>query len=152
MPEGTTLERTAALARELAAAVREVPEVSDVEVYAGTSAPFNFNGLVRHYFLRSGPLVADLQVKPPPKHDRSRDSHTIAKEVRRLLAPHAERAGANVKITEVPPGPPVLSTMVAEIYGPDLEKRVALARQVRRNLRDHAGSGRHRLVRPEAGW
>jgi len=131
MPEGTTLETTNGVARELAGVVRQLPEVSDVEVYVGTSAPFNFNGLVRHYFMRSGPLVADLQVNLVPKGERSRVSHDIAKKVRELLAPIGTRTGANVKITEVPPGPPVLSTMVAEVYGPDLGRRVELARQVR---------------------
>ena len=132
MPEGTTLETTAAAARDLAETVRALPEVTDVEVYAGTSAPFNFNGLVRHYFLRSGPLVADLQVNLLPKDERKRDSHPFAKDVRILLAPIAKKWNANVKVTEVPPGPPVLSTMVAEIYGPSLEKRVDLARHVRK--------------------
>jgi multidrug efflux pump subunit AcrB len=131
MPEGTTLEATAAAARTLAGIVKDVPEVTDIEVYAGTSAPFNFNGLVRHYFLRSGPLVADLQVNLLPKDDRSRDSHTIAKDVRNRVAEAGKKLGANVKVTEVPPGPPVLSTMVAEIYGPDPAERVALARKVR---------------------
>jgi multidrug efflux pump subunit AcrB len=131
MPEGTTLEATAAAARELAVLVKTRPEVADVEVYAGTSAPFNFNGLVRHYFLRSGPLVADLQVNLASKHERSKDSHTSAKEIRNLIGPAAKRLGANVKVTEVPPGPPVLSTMVAEVYGPDPARRIALARQVR---------------------
>ena len=131
MPEGTTLEATAAAARTLAGLVQEVPEVTDIEVYAGTSAPFNFNGLVRHYFLRSGPLVADLQVNLKPKDDRSRDSHTIAKDVRNRVAEAGRKLGANVKVTEVPPGPPVLSTMVAEIYGPDPAERVALAGKVR---------------------
>ena len=131
MPAGATLEATAAAARELAGAVRALPEVSDVEVYVGTSGPFNFNGLVRHYFLRSGPLVADLQVNLRPKGERHRASHPFAIAVRELLAPIARRTGANVKVTEVPPGPPVLSTLVAEIYGPDLERRVDLAKQVR---------------------
>jgi multidrug efflux pump subunit AcrB len=131
MPEGTTLEATAAAARELAVLVMARPEVTDVEVYAGTSAPFNFNGLVRHYFMRSGPLVADLQVNLAPKDERSKDSHTSAKEIRNLITPAAKRLGANVKVTEVPPGPPVLSTMVAEIYGPDPARRIALAKEVR---------------------
>ncbi|MCM3875355.1 MAG: efflux RND transporter permease subunit, partial [Thermoanaerobaculia bacterium] len=131
MPEGTTLEATAAAAREIAVLVRTRPEVADVEVYAGTSAPFNFNGLVRHYFLRSGPLVADMQVNLVSKRDRGKDSHTIAKEIRSLIAPAAKRLGANAKVTEVPPGPPVLSTMVAEIYGPDPVRRIALAKQVK---------------------
>jgi multidrug efflux pump subunit AcrB len=131
MPEGTTLERTAAVARELAMAVRELPEVTDVETYVGTSAPFNFNGLVRHYFLRSGPLVADLQVNLLPKHDRDRASHPFAKQLRPLLAPIAQRHGANVKVTEVPPGPPVLSTLVAEIYAPTAAERLSLAERVK---------------------
>ncbi|HMM35484.1 MAG TPA: efflux RND transporter permease subunit, partial [Thermoanaerobaculia bacterium] len=131
MPEGTTLEATNAVARDLALEVRRQPEVTDVQVYVGTTAPFNFNGLVRHYFLRSGPLVADLQVNLLPKQERKRDSHTFAKDVRTLLLPIAKRHGANLKVTEVPPGPPVLSTMVAEISGPDMAKRIDLARQVR---------------------
>jgi multidrug efflux pump subunit AcrB len=131
MPEGSTLENTAAVARKLASAVRVLPQVTDVEVYAGTSAPFNFNGLVRHYYLRSGPLVADLQVNLLPKHDRGEESHALAKEIRTLIQPVVAGTGANVKVTEVPPGPPVLSTMVAEIYGPDLGERVKLARRVR---------------------
>jgi len=131
MPEGTTLERTAAVARELAATLRTLPEVTDIETYVGTSAPFNFNGLVRHYFLRSGPLVADLQVNLLPKHHRDRSSHPFAKTLRPLLAPIARKYDANVKVTEVPPGPPVLSTLVAEIYGPGAEERLEMARQVR---------------------
>jgi multidrug efflux pump subunit AcrB len=131
MPEGSTLEATAGLARALADRARTLPEVTDVQVYVGTSAPFNFNGLVRHYFLRSGPTVADLQVNLLPKHHRNRSSHPFAKDLRELLQPVVEGTEANLKVTEVPPGPPVLSTMVAEIYGPDLDRRVALARQVR---------------------
>ncbi len=132
MPEGSTLEATAAVARELAETLRQVPEITDMQVYVGTSAPFNFNGLVRHYFLRSGPLVADIQVNLLPKHHRSRASHDIAKAVRELLQPVVAKTPANVKVTEVPPGPPVLSTLVAEVYGPELEARLALAREVRK--------------------
>ncbi|MDQ1349682.1 MAG: hypothetical protein QG573_3063, partial [Acidobacteriota bacterium] len=131
MPEGTTLEHTAAVARELALALRDLPEVTDIETYVGTSAPYNFNGLVRHYFLRSGPLVADLQVNLLPKHDRATASHPFAKSLRPLLAPIAARHGANVKVTEVPPGPPVLSTLVAEIYAPTAAERLDLAGQVK---------------------
>jgi multidrug efflux pump subunit AcrB len=134
MPEGSTLETTAAVARNLAAALRGLPEVTDLQVYAGTSAPFNFNGLVRHYFLRSGPAVADLQVNLVPKGERAAASHDFAKRVRTLLEPicaAGAAGGAACKITEVPPGPPVLSTLVAEVYGPELEGRLALARQVR---------------------
>jgi multidrug efflux pump subunit AcrB len=139
MPEGTTLEATNSVARDLALEVRKLPEVSDVQVYVGTSAPFNFNGLVRHYFLRSGPLVADLQVNLLPKDQRKRDSHTFAKDVRTLLLPIASGHGANLKVTEVPPGPPVLSTMVAEIYGPDLEKRIGLAAEVKKIFEETPG-------------
>ena len=110
---------------------RTRPEVADVEVYAGTSAPFNFNGLVRHYFLRSGPLVADLQVNLAPKDDRSQGQPHDRQGDPEPDPPAAKRLGANVKVTEVPPGPPVLSTMVAEIYGPDPVRRIALAKQVR---------------------
>ncbi len=128
MPEGTTLERTAAVARELGdGGARRCPKSPTSQTYVGTSAPFNFNGLVRHYFLRSGPLVADLQVNLLPKHDRDRASHPFAKQLRPLLAPIAERHGANVKVTEVPPGPPVLSTLVAEIYAPTAGERLSLA-------------------------
>ncbi|MFN7962391.1 MAG: efflux RND transporter permease subunit [Thermoanaerobaculia bacterium] len=131
MPEGTTLEATAAVAREVAATLAPLPEVTDIETYAGTSAPFNFNGLVRHYFLRSGPLVADVQVNLLPRHERGQASHPFAKSLRPLLEPIARRTGANLKVTEVPPGPPVLSTLVAEIYAPSLAERVRLAEQVR---------------------
>jgi len=134
MPEGSTLEHTATVARALAERARHLPEVTDVEIYAGTSAPFNFNGLVRHYFLREGPTVADLQVNLVAKHDRDRESHAFAKALREALAPVAREAAGSevsVKVTEVPPGPPVLATLVAEIYGPDLDHRIGLAQQVR---------------------
>jgi len=133
-PEGTTLEQTAALARALAERTRHLPEVTDVQVYAGTSAPFNFNGLVRHYFLREGPVVADLQVNLLAKHHRDRESHPFAKTLRELLAPVVREVGGSevsVKVTEVPPGPPVLATLVAEVYGPDLGHRIRLAQEVR---------------------
>ena len=130
-PEGFTLERTNAAAREIAGVFRSIPEVTDYQVYAGTSAPFNFNGLVRHYFLRSGANVADIQVNLVDKHARDSKSHPMAKEIRQRLVPIGERLGVNVKVTEVPPGPPVLSTLVAEIYGPLLEGRLEVAEQVR---------------------
>jgi multidrug efflux pump subunit AcrB len=132
MPEGSTLETTAGVARSLAGELRTLPEVTDLQVYAGTSAPFNFNGLVRHYFLRSGPVVADLQVNLRSKHHRETVSHDFAKQIRDLLTPLCEQQGAACKITEVPPGPPVLSTIVAEVYGPELEGRLALATQVKK--------------------
>jgi multidrug efflux pump subunit AcrB len=148
MPEGTTLEHTAAAARELAGGAAALPEVTDVQIYAGTSAPFNFNGLVRHYFLRSGPTVADLQVNLLLEARPDRASHPFAKvAASRSCAPIAERHGANVKVTEVPPGPPVLSTLVAEIYAPELDERVAIAEEVKADLRGDGGSRRCRLVR-----
>ncbi|MCK6681816.1 MAG: efflux RND transporter permease subunit [Thermoanaerobaculia bacterium] len=139
MPEGTTLEATAAAARDLALAVKEMPEVTDVQVYVGTSAPFNFNGLVRHYFLRSGPLVADLQVNLAHKSLRKRDSHQFAKDARTLLLPIAKKHNVNLKVTEVPPGPPVLSTMVAEIYGPSLDRRIGIAGEVKKIFEETPG-------------
>ncbi len=135
MPEGTTLERTAAVARELADAIAKRPEVKDLQVYVGTASPYNFNGLVRHYYLRRGANVADIQVNLVEKHERTRQSHPIARAVRIELQPLAGKLGANIKVTEVPPGPPVLQTVVAEVYGPDAVKRNALARQVEAILR-----------------
>jgi multidrug efflux pump subunit AcrB len=130
MPEGTPLERTAAVAREIGVAVSGVPEVANYQMYAGTASPFNFNGLVRHYFMRRGSNVADLQVNLVAAGDRDAQSHEIAKRVRTLIAPIAQRWGANVKVAEVPPGPPVLQTLVAEIYGPDYDRQIAIAQQV----------------------
>jgi len=130
MPEGSSLERTAQVAREMAAAVRTEPEVDNYQVYVGTSSPFNFNGLVRHYFLRRGASVADLQVNLVGKHERSEKSHDIAKRVRPRLKAIADRFGARVTVAEVPPGPPVLQTLVAEIYGPTEQVRRSLATRV----------------------
>ncbi len=131
MPEGSTLEETTRVARELAAAVRTEPEVRDYQIYAGTAAPFNFNGLVRHYFQRRGANVADLQVNLRSKEERSAQSHDIALRVRPRLAAIAARHGAAIAVAEVPPGPPVLQTLVAEIYGPTGETRLALAMRVK---------------------
>jgi multidrug efflux pump subunit AcrB len=130
MPEGSALERTAQAAREIAAAVRTEPEVTDYQVYAGVSSPFNFNGLVRHYFMRRGANVADIQVNLVPKGERKAQSHDIAKRVRPRVAAIAEKFGARVAVAEVPPGPPVLQTLVAEVYGPNEESRHALGREV----------------------
>ncbi|NOS72380.1 MAG: efflux RND transporter permease subunit [Verrucomicrobia bacterium] len=129
MPEGSALERTAQAAREIAAAVRTEPEVTDYQIYAGVSSPFNFNGLVRHYFMRRGANVADIQVNLVPKGERKAQSHDIAKRVRPRVAEIAKKFGARVAVAEVPPGPPVLQTLVAEIYGPTEEARHALARK-----------------------
>ncbi len=130
LPEGTPLERTNALLLELAAEVSLQPEVLDVQGYAGTSGPVNFNGLVRQYYLRSGANVGDLQVNLVGKHDRDRKSHDIARAVRPALAAIGQRYRASVKVVEVPPGPPVLSPLVAEIYGPDAGR----AREIARDL------------------
>ncbi len=131
MPEGSSLEQTAAVAREMAAAIRTEPEVTNYQVYAGTASPYNFNGLVRHYFMRRGANVADIQVNLVPKHERSAQSHDIAKRVRPRLVEIASRYDARVAVAEVPPGPPVLQTLVAEIYGPNEEARLALADKVK---------------------
>jgi multidrug efflux pump subunit AcrB len=130
LPEGTTLETTNALGREIAVYLRRVPEVTSTEVYAGTAAPFNFNGLVRHYFMRRGPNVADVQVNLLPKDERSRQSHAIAVAVRPGIDSIAQRYGASAKVAEIPPGPPVLSTLVAEVYAADDSTRLGAARQV----------------------
>ena len=134
MPEGTTLERTATVAKEVSQYLSTVPEVVDYQNYVGTSAPITFNGLVRHYDLRGGSSVADIQVNLLHKEDRSKQSHDIAKEVRPEIQKIAAKYGANVKVVEVPPGPPVLSTLVAEVYGPDYEKQVDVANQVKHIL------------------
>ena len=131
MPEGSTLEQTARVAAEMAAAAGREPEVVNWQIYAGTAAPYNFNGLVRHYFLRTGPTVADIQVNLRAKGERDAQSHAIATRVRPAIAAIAAKYGAAVAVAEVPPGPPVLQTLVAEVYGPDEQSRVALAREVR---------------------
>lgn len=130
MPEGSALERTAQAAREIAAAIRTEPEVTDYQIYAGIASPFNFNGLVRHYFMRRGANVADIQVNLVPKSARPAQSHDIAKRMRPRVTAIVQKYGARVAVAEVPPGPPVLQTLVAEIYGPDEAARHALARQV----------------------
>lgn len=131
MPEGSALERTAQTAREMAAALRVEPEVTDYEIYAGVAAPFNFNGLVRHYFMRRGANVADIQVNLVSKGERKAKSHEIAKRVRPRIAKIAAKFDARVAVAEVPPGPPVLQTLVAEIYGPNDHTRLAMAKRVR---------------------
>jgi len=139
MPEGSALERTAQAAREIAAAVRVEPEVTDYQIYIGVAAPFNFNGLVRHYFMRRGANVADIQVNLRRKSQRKSQSHDIAKRVRPRVAAIAAKYGARVAVAEVPPGPPVLQTLVAEIYGPSDESRRALAHAVREVFKTTAG-------------
>jgi multidrug efflux pump subunit AcrB len=132
MPEGTTLEQTARVGTEIGRYLRTVPEVRDWQLYAGAASPYNFNGLVRHYFLRSAPNEADLQVNLAPKGQRAAQSHDIAKRIRPAIDAIGERFDARIKIAEIPPGPPVLSTLVAEVYGPEPERRAAIAADVRR--------------------
>jgi multidrug efflux pump subunit AcrB len=129
-PEGTTLEQTAALTKEISQYLATVPEVTNYQSYIGTAGPFNFNGLVRHYFLRRGPSVADIQISLLPKEERKAQSHEIAKRIRPPIKEIGDKYNARVKIVEMPPGPPVLSTLVAEIYGPDYDRQIDIARQV----------------------
>ncbi|MBJ6751797.1 efflux RND transporter permease subunit [Geomonas anaerohicana] len=138
-PEGTTLEENARMVAELGDALRKVPEVTDFQSYVGTSSPFNFNGLVRHYYLRQGPSVAEVQVNLESKDERSSQSHDIAKRIRPTLKGITDRYGARLKVAEIPPGPPVLSTLVAEVYGPDQQSRVDIARKIRDIFRNTQG-------------
>ena len=131
MPEGASLEQTAAVAREMAAAVRVEPEVTDYQVYAGVASPYNFNGLVRHYFMRRGANVADIQINLVSKHDRKAQSHDIARRIRPRVTAIADRYHARVAIAEVPPGPPVLQTLVTEVYGRNEAERLKLAEKVK---------------------
>ncbi len=139
MPEGSSLERTKTVLSEIAAYLAAVPEVREIVSYAGTSAPYNFNGLVRHYFLRSKPHQADLQVNLVEKKHRKRQSHDIAKAVRPKIHDIVQKAGGQVQVAEVPPGPPVLSTIVLEIYGPSEEGRLDLAKQIKELLQASEG-------------
>jgi multidrug efflux pump subunit AcrB len=131
MPAGTPLEETAAVMRELGAHLAKQAEVTDYQAYAGTSSPINFNGLVRQYYLRAGGELGDMQVKLVDKHERKDKSHAIATRLRPELQAIGQRFGANVKVVEMPPGPPVLAPIVAEIYGPDAEGRRQVAKAVR---------------------
>lgn len=141
-PEGTPLETTGAVAYRMAGRlIEKIPEVADVQIYVGTAAPFNFNGMIRHYYLRSGPTMADLQVNLVEKSERSDQSHDVARRVRPVVTEvaRASGTGASVKVAEVPPGPPVLSTLVAEVYGRDAESREAVAAEVRRLFEEQPG-------------
>lgn len=131
MPEGTTLERTAAVTKEIAQYLSTRPEVVNYQNYVGTSAPITFNGLVRHYDMRGGSNMADIQVNLSHKEDRDLQSHDIAKAIRPAIQKIGAQYGANIKVIEVPPGPPVLSTLVAEVYGPDYEAQIKIANQVK---------------------
>ncbi len=134
MPEGTTLERTAVVAKEITQYLSTQTEVVNYQSYVGASAPITFNGLVRHYDLRGGSYMADIQVNLTDKRDRKAQSHEIASSVRPEIQKIAAKYNANVKIVEVPPGPPVLATIVAEIYGPDYETQIDVANQVKNIL------------------
>ena len=139
MPEGTPLERTNALLQALAAEVSKEPEVLHVQAYAGTAAPINFNGLVRQYYLREGAHVGDLQVNLVDRRERARKSHEIARAVRPRLAALGQAWGASVKVVEVPPGPPVMSPIVAEVYGPDYATARGIARALEARMRSTEG-------------
>ncbi len=130
MPEGTALGRTINTARVLAEKVREIPEVVAIQTYAGAAKPFDFNGMVRHYYLRQKPWQGEVQVQLTDKHDRKRTSHQIAVAARDLLTPLAREAGGRITVVEMPPGPPVMQAVVAEIYGPN----DAVRRQVAKDM------------------
>ena len=131
MPVGSTLEQTASVTREIGDYIRTVPEVINYQMYVGTASPYNFNGLVRHYFLRRGPHEADIQVNLLTKGERKAQSHDIAKRVRPRIDEIGAKYKARIKVAEVPPGPPVLQTLVAEIYGPDYNRQIEIAHQIR---------------------
>ncbi len=139
MPDGTPLEQTTHVAQALGGYLGQQPEVTNYQIYAGTSGPYNFNGLVRHYFLRRQPNQADIQVNLRSRHDRSAQSHEIARRLRPGLDKIAEPFGARIKVAEVPPGPPVLQTLVAEVYGPDYKSQIELAAQIKKIFRQTAG-------------
>ena len=139
MPDGTPLEQTTRVAQALGHHLSEQPEVINYQIYAGTSGPYNFNGLVRHYFLRSQPNQADIQVNLLPRQSRKAQSHEIARRLRPGLDKIAESFGARIKVAEVPPGPPVLQTLVAEVYGPDYKAQIALATQIKEIFKQTSG-------------
>jgi len=130
MPEGTALPATTNMAREMAEKMREIPEITALQTYAGTARPFDFNGMVRHYYLRTDPWLAEIQVQLLNKKERKRSSHQIAEEARALLTPLARQVGAKVTVAEMPPGPPVVQAVVAEIYGPDAATRRQVATEM----------------------
>jgi len=139
MPEGTTLEQTAMVTGEVGEYLKTVPEVTDYQLYIGTAAPFNFNGLVRHYYLRAGSNVSDIQVNFVSRKRRKAQSHDIAKRIRPDIQEIGSRYSANIKIVEVPPGPPVLSTLVAEIYGPDYSRQIEIAGEIKKIFSETEG-------------
>jgi len=131
MPDGTPLEETARVAQALGDELAQQPEVLNYQTYAGTSGPYNFNGLVRHYYMRRQPNQADIQVNLLPADKRSVQSHAIAKRLRPLLDAIGNQYGARIQVSEVPPGPPVIQTLVAEVYGPDLAGQTQIAHQIK---------------------
>ncbi len=139
MPEGTTLEKTQAVTKDIADYISQQPLVENYQAYIGTSAPISFNGLVRHYDLRRGDHVADIQVNLVDKGKRRIQSHGIAKQMREPIQAIAKKYNANVKIVEVPPGPPVLSTLVAEVYGPDYNEQIKIAEQIKARFNKTTG-------------
>ena len=151
MPQGTALEETDRALMAAAERLKTLPELTSIQAYAGAAAPFNFNGLVRHYYLRDEPQQGDLAVNLVDKSERKRASHAIALDIRHRLADLPLPAGTALKVVEVPPGPPVLSTVLAEVYGPDPESRRALATKVRQGLRGGRFRRRRRRQLPQAG-
>jgi multidrug efflux pump subunit AcrB len=141
LPEGTTLETSATLALDVARGLEPVPEIADIQVYAGVAAPFNFNGMIRHYYLRRGNNVADIQINLIDKSDRRSKSHDIARVIRPIVDSVVAASGtrARAKVVEVPPGPPVLATLVAEIYGPDQFAQRQVAEAVMARFAEHPG-------------
>jgi multidrug efflux pump subunit AcrB len=131
MPDGTPLEETTRVAQTLGSYLGQQPEVANYQIYAATSGPYNFNGLVRHYYSRRKPNQADIQVNLISRHDRSVPSHEIARRLRPELVKIAQPNSARIKVAEVPPGPPVLQTLVAEVYGPDAKQQVQIASQIK---------------------
>ena len=139
MPDGTPLEHTTRVAQALGGYLGRQPEVTNYQIYAGTSGPYNFNGLVRHYFLRRKPNQADIQVNLLSRHDRKAQSHEVARRLRPDLDNIAQPFGARIKVAEVPPGPPVLQTLVAEVYGPNYKSQIELAAQIKKVFQETPG-------------
>jgi len=139
MPESSALEETATVARQIGEYLKTVPEVTNYQSYIGTAAPFNFNGLVRHYYLRSGSSVADIQVNFVPRDERKAQSHDIAKRIRPEIKKIGDRYNARIKVVEIPPGPPVMSTLVAEVYGPDFDGQIEVARKIKEIFNNTSG-------------
>jgi multidrug efflux pump subunit AcrB len=139
MPDGTPLEETARVVQALGTALGQQPDVLNYQTYTGTSGPYNFNGLIRHYYIRRLPNQADIQVNLLPAKQRSAQSHEIAKRLRPSLDAIGNQYGARIQVSEVPPGPPVIQTLVAEVYGPDLDGQTRLAEQIKSIFRNTPG-------------